>query len=90
MPTAVLATGYETLRGVALGQRAPSDGPTLGFTLLVRQGVAAWIRAWATCRPPSIPEPAAVPVAALPSVVHREIAQVWAHIVLLHQKVAWM
>jgi len=87
MPTAVLITSYETLRRVALGHSAPNDGPSLGFTLLLRQGLAAWLRAWAIYPPPTVPEPAAVPGAAIPSVVHHELAQVWAHIVLLHQEV---
>jgi hypothetical protein len=88
MPRPVLVASYETLRRVALGHPAPDDEPSLGFTLLLRQGLAAWIRAWATCFPPTVPEPTAAPPAALPSVVHRELAQVWAHIVFLHQEVA--
>ena len=85
----VLVTSYETLRRVALGHSAPTDGPSLGFTLLHRQGMAAWLCAWATCPPPTVLEPATVPVTAIPSIVHRELAQVWAHIVLLQQEVAW-
>jgi hypothetical protein len=84
----VLVTSYETLRRVALGLSAPTDGPSLGFTLLLRQGMTAWLGAWALYPPPTAPEPAAVPVATIPSVVHHELAQVWAHIVLLHQEVA--
>jgi hypothetical protein len=86
MATPVLVTSYETLRRVALGHSAPHDGPSLGFTLLLRQGMAAWLGAWAMCRPSTVPAPAAVPVAVMPSVVHHELAQVWAHIVLLHQR----
>jgi len=88
MATPVLVTSYETLRRVALGHSAPHDGPSLGFTLLLRQGMAAWLGAWALCPAPRVPEPAAALVAAIPSVVHHELAQVWAHIVLLHQEVA--
>jgi hypothetical protein len=84
----VLVTSYETLRRVALGHPAPDDGPSLGFTLLLRQGMTAWIRAWATCPPPIVPEPPAVQAASLPAVEHRELVQVWAHIVFLHQEVA--
>jgi len=50
--------------------------------------MTAWLRAWAMCPAPTASESAAVPVAAIPSVVHHELAQVWAHIVLLHQEVA--
>ena len=88
MATPVLVTRYETLRRVALGHSAPTDGPRLGFTLLLRQGMTAWLRAWALCPAPTVFESATVPVAAIPSVVHHELAQVWAHIVLLHQEVA--
>ena len=92
LPAAVLVSSYETLRRLALGHRAPTDGPSLGFTLVLRQGVAAWLRAWADCPLPAatVVEPAAGPVAAIPSVVHHELAHVWAHIVLLHQEVAGM
>ncbi len=89
VPTSVVVTSYETLRRVALGHSAPNDGPSLGFTLLLRQGMAAWLRAWAMCPRPPVPEPAAVPRSAIPILVHHELAQVWAHIVLLHQEAAW-
>jgi hypothetical protein len=89
MSTAVLITSYETLRRVALGDPTPHDGPGLGFTLLLRGGLATWLQAWTRYPPPSAPEPPAISVAALPAVVHHELAQVWAHIVLLHQEVTW-
>jgi hypothetical protein len=84
----VLVTSYKTLRRVARGHPAPEDGPSLGFTRLLRQGMTAWIRAWATCPPPTVPELPAVPAVALPAIVHRELVQVWAHIIFLHQEVA--
>lgn len=90
VPIPVVVTSYETLRRVALGHSAPNDGPSLGFTLLLRQGMAAWLRAWAMCpRPMTVPEPVAVPLSAIPPLVHHELAQVWAHIVLLHQEATW-
>ena len=85
----MVVTSYETLRRVALGHSAPADGPSLGFTLLLRQGMAAWLRAWALCPRPTVPAPAAVPLATMPVLVHHELAQVWAHIVLLHQEAVW-
>jgi hypothetical protein len=88
-PTAVLVTSYEALRRVALGQSGPNDGPSLGFTVLLGQGMTAWIHAWAMCPRPQVPESSTVPLAAIPSLVHREMAHVWAHIVLLHQEAAW-
>jgi hypothetical protein len=85
-----VVTSYEILRGVALGHSGPHDGPSLGFTLLLRQGVTAWLHAWATCPRPAAPASStAVPPAAIPSVVHREMAQVWAQMVRRHQEVTW-
>ena len=43
---------YEVLRRSALEGRGPRD---LGFALLVRQGMAAWIRAWSSCVAPQGP-----------------------------------
>jgi hypothetical protein len=92
VPIATVLTSYETLRRVALGAPAPQDGPSLGFTLLLRQGMAAWLNAWAFCPSPTVVTvraPAAVPLTAVPSLVQHELAQVWAHIVLLQQEEAW-
>jgi hypothetical protein len=41
------------------------------------------------CPRPPVPESSTVPLAAIPSLVHREMAHVWAHIVLLHQEATW-
>ena len=83
-------SSYETLRRVALGHSGPADGPQLGFTLLLRQGMTAWLHAWATCPRPAVPEPTAVSVSAIPPLVHHELAQVWAHMLLSQREVAWM
>ena len=48
-----------------------------------------WLRAWAMCPCAAVPEPVAVSVSAIPPLVHHELAQVWAHMVLLQQEVAW-
>jgi hypothetical protein len=85
----VLETSYETLRRVALGHSGPDDGPHLGFTLLLRQGMTAWLRAWAMWSPAPVPEPVAISVSAIPPLVHHELAQVWAQMVLRHQEVGW-
>jgi hypothetical protein len=83
-------TSYEILRRVALGHSGPTDGPSLGFSLVLRQGLTAWLSAWATCpRPVEPASPPAVPLCAIPSVVHREMAQVWVQMVRRHQEVAW-
>lgn len=90
VPITVVITSYETLRRVAFGHSAPNDGPSLGFTLVLRQGLAAWLRAWALCPRPTVPDPAAVPLFPMPVLVHHELAQAWAHMVLLHQEVTWI
>ena len=81
---------YETLRRLALGQRGPHDEPSLGLAVLRRQGVAAWLHAWATC--PRLPDPVARPVLPLeiPPLVHTQLAQLWAHMALSHQEAAWI
>jgi hypothetical protein len=87
--TTVLVTSYEALRRVALAQSGPNEEPSLGFTVLLRQGMTAWIQAWAMCPRPAAPESSTVPPAAIPSLIHRELAHVWAHIVLLHREAPW-
>jgi hypothetical protein len=89
-------SSYEILRRVALGHSGPNDGPGLGFTILLRQGMTAWLHAWTTCPPVAAsaastpPASTTVALAALPSVVHREMVQVWAQMVRRHQEVAWI
>ncbi len=84
-------SSYEILRRVALGHSRANDGPSLGFTLLLRQGLTAWLQAWTTC--PRVAAPAsstAVALPEIPSVAHREMVQVWAQMVRRHQEVAWI
>ena len=92
VPIAAVISSYETLRRIAVGTPAPIDGPGLGFTLLLRQGMAAWLKAWALGSAPrvvTVSAPVAVPLTAVPSLVQHELAQVWAHIVWLQQEAAW-
>lgn len=89
-PTATLAASYDILRQVALGRSGPDDGPSLGFTVLLRHGMAAWLRAWAACPPPQTLTPHAAPPIAIPAIVHTELAHVWAHMALAHQEAAWI
>lgn len=89
IPTPVVVSSYETLRRVALGHSEPDDGPRLGFTLLLRQGMTAWLHAWAMCPCSAVPAPAAVSVSAIPPLVHHELAQVWAQMVQVQQEVTW-
>ena len=85
----MLVTSYETLRRLALGHSGPDDGPSLGFTVLLRQGMTAWIRAWAMCPRPAVHESFPISLAEIPSLVQREMAQVWAQMVCVHQEAAW-
>ena len=89
-PRATLVASYDLLRQVALGRSGPDDGPRLGFTVLLRHGMTAWLRAWAAC-PSSQPRmPDAASPMAIPTLVHTELAQVWAHMALAHQEAAWI
>jgi hypothetical protein len=90
LPTATLVASYDALRRVALGCSGPDEGPSLGFTVLVRQGMTTWLCAWAQCAPPPRVEPRAVPPTALPVTVHTELAQAWAHMALAHQEAPWI
>jgi hypothetical protein len=55
---------------MALGPRGPDDGPSLGLAILRRQGVAAWLCAWATCPRPSAPVARPASPRGIPSLVH--------------------
>jgi hypothetical protein len=47
------AVDYEALRCAVLeGTRGDRD---VGLALLMRRGMAAWIRAWSTCAAPAVP-----------------------------------
>jgi hypothetical protein len=87
--TVTLVASYDALRRVALGCSGPDEGPSLGFTVLVRHGMTTWLRAWDQCPPPPLLEPAAVPTA-LSVIVHAELAQAWAHMALAHQEAPWI
>ena len=87
---ATLVASYDLLRQVALGRSGPDEGPRLGFTLLLRHGMAAWLRAWTACPAPPPRPPAADPPIAIPPIVHTELAQVWAHMALAHREAAWI
>jgi hypothetical protein len=78
------------LRRVALGRRGADDGPSLGFTVLLRQGMVAWLRAWALCAAPADPVAGPAPTLGIPPLVHTELAQLWAHMALTHQEAGWI
>lgn len=55
-----LITQYEDLRGQAVVH--PAAARSLGYALFIRQGMAAWARAWRSCAsepPTSAPSPVA-------------------------------
>ena len=88
--TATLVASYEALRRIALGQWGTDDGPSLGLAIVLRQGVAAWLHAWAQCPRPGDPITRTAPPLGLPSLIHTELAQLWAHMALAHQEAAWI
>jgi len=75
---------------MALGQRGPDDGPSLGLAILQRQGVVAWLHAWARCPRPADPMTPSAPPLGIPSVIHTEFAQLWAQMALSHQEATWI
>ena len=81
---------YEALRRTALGQCGPQDGPSLGLAILLRQGLAAWLHAWALCPRPSDPVTVSAPPLEILPLVHTELVQLWAHMALSHQEAAWI
>jgi len=85
-----LVAGYEAVRRIALGQRGPDDGPSLGLAILLRQGVAAWLHAGAMCPCRSDPVARPAPSLEIPPLVHTELVQLWAHMALSHQEAAWI
>jgi hypothetical protein len=89
VPIATLVAHYEALRRVALGRCGPDEGPSLGFAVLLRHGMSAWLHAWALCPRPAASAPRTVQPPDIPPLVHLELAQVWARMALAHQETAW-
>ncbi|MEP7309645.1 MAG: hypothetical protein ABJA98_29405 [Acidobacteriota bacterium] len=81
---------YEALRRTALNPHRHPDGPSLELAILRRQGVAAWLDAWALCPRPSDPMTSSAPSLGIPSFIHAELAQLWAHMALVHQEATWI
>jgi len=89
VPTATLVAQYEALRRVALGGGGPDEGPRLGFAVLLRHGMSAWLHAWARCPRPAAPTLRPVQTPDIPPHIHLELVQVWAHMALAHQEIRW-
>jgi hypothetical protein len=81
---------YEALRRIALRQADPDTDRSLGLAILLRQGVAAWLHAWARCPPRLDPMAPAAPPRGIPSFIHTELAQLWAQMALSHPEAAWI
>jgi hypothetical protein len=60
------------------------------MAILLRHGVAAWLAAWARCPRPADPRAHAAPPLGIPSVIHTELAQLWAQMALSHPEAAWI
>jgi hypothetical protein len=76
-----LVEHYEKIRGQVLGQ---AGGPRWGQTLLLDQGVAAWMRAVGQFVAPALPVPAASPAVLSPlaSGVHDDLVRLMGEAVL--------
>jgi hypothetical protein len=78
-----LIAQYEELRNHALAKPA-GRRQSLGYVLFIRQGAAAWIRAWRTYAggPPVPARTAAVPHDPMPLDIRAQAALVLAEIIL--------
>lgn len=50
-PAAVWKQRYEALRQLAVGGRQILESDPLGLVLLLRQGIAGWMRSWSELKP---------------------------------------
>ena len=55
MADAAITVRYEQLRAQTLARG--TSGDRQGLALLLREGMASWMTAWASCTPPSIVPP---------------------------------
>jgi len=86
----MLVAGYEDLRRQAMGD-GMGDMARLGTALFVHKGMAAWLRAWSDCTPPS--ETARIhdscPEGGVPSELQSEVVMILAGMALnRYQEVA--
>jgi hypothetical protein len=79
-PEAFPAQRYEELRSAALGV-ATAAASGRGLALLMRQGMAAWMRAWASCVAPR-PSPVEPGKQAKPPAVCPELVTVLAQMAM--------
>jgi hypothetical protein len=74
--------GYEELRSQVLDGGGCHHG--LGMALLLRQGMAAWMKAWMESTPRVPDDRRTTPAAALPENGHHEIVAILATMALSH------
>jgi hypothetical protein len=81
-PASVLAGAYEQLRGDVIN-RAATGASLQGLAILMRKGMAAWMRACATVAPlsPVLPSPVNLTAAVFPA-MHRDVVHVLAAMAL--------
>jgi len=76
---------YEALRQLAIGGRQILESDPLGLVLLLREGVAGWMRGWSEPAPtPPLPSASMPPLAASTSAWQQQLTQVLAEMSLAH------
>ena len=83
--TTVWKQRYEALRQLAIGGRQILESDPLGWVLLLRQGVAGWMRSWSELTAAVPPPPAPVwPPTAGASGWQNQLTQLLAEMSLAH------
>jgi hypothetical protein len=77
---------YETLRGHFVDNRQILEADPLGLTLLLRNGLASWMRTWQTCMEtaPKIAAPTPQSLHPLTTVWQQELTLLLAHMTEQH------
>ena len=84
-PATVWKQRYEALRQLAVGGRQILESDPLGLVLLLRQGIAGWMRGWPELTHTPPPQPARVRLPAVSaSGWQHQLTQVLAEMSLAH------
>lgn len=78
------ALRYESLRQHFLGEQRRFETAPLGLLLVIRQGLAGWMRAWRQEPPSSSVRSQAVAALSMPADWQRELTFLLAHLTSLH------
>jgi hypothetical protein len=86
IPATTWKQRYEALRQLAVAGRQILEAEPLGLVLLLRQGVAGWMRSWTEwTQPPSLLQKPVSPVPVLPtSVWQQQLTAVLAEMSFAH------